>query len=295
MTVTRSVATEYSIDIEKQASSFAVTEHKPPNRQSMKSLPILTARLVASTVLLGFVVLPGMTYGQHLPSRAEVRAIQGTATFSTNGGPAKPLKVGTPLKSGTVIKTGANSTVDLFLGSSAGVIRLTEKSTLALDRLTVGETGVDTAVEVELNLPEGDMYFNANKMSKASRYEIKMPTGVAGIRGTKGGFSFRPVGAAKPPVVLITGQLVFVHTPAGAPMASYVMSAPPAVYFSATEGVNTAPDELADSVNKQLAELNRITRFNQAPAALQRNLPIEPFMSPGAGSRSGTRGGGQLN
>jgi hypothetical protein len=251
----------------------------------MKSLSILAARLLAGMVLTGIFASPSIAIAQNLPTGAEVRAIQGSATYSTNGGPAKPLKVGTPLKSGTIIKTGANSTVDLFLGNSAGLVRLSENSTLALDRLAVTDTGADTAVEVELNLPDGDMYFNANKMSKASRYEIKMPTGVAGIRGTKGSFSFRPVGGTKPPIVLITGQVVFVHTPAGAPMAGYVMTAPPAVYFSATDGVKTAPGELADSVNKQLDELGVIARFNRTPAGL-RNPPIEPFVSPGAGRRA---------
>src|SRR5712672_3636546 len=122
---------------------------------------------------------------QTVPGKAEVRALKGVAVYSTGGGPSMPLKVGTVLGPGSTIKTGGGSSVDLFLGNSAGVVRVAENTTLALDKLTLTDTGADTAVEIQMGLSEGTILGNVNKLSAASRYEIKTPNGVAGIRGTR--------------------------------------------------------------------------------------------------------------
>lgn len=250
----------------------------------MKLLQILAQRFAALILLFALLGAGTFAWAESFPGRAEVRAIKGTATYTTNNGPARPLKVGAVLTSATTIKTGPQSTVDLFLGSSAGVIRVAENSTLSLDKLTITDTGAETAVEIQLNLPDGDMYFNVNKISKASRYEIKMPNGVAGIRGTKGSFSFRPTGATKPPVVLVDGKLIFIHAPAGGAMTSYLMSAPPPVYFSATEGIQPAPQELIVTVDNQLADIGAKEPPNSPPPPPPDNPPIEPVMSPGGGT-----------
>jgi hypothetical protein len=250
----------------------------------MKPLQILAPRLAATFVLSAAFVVTHPAAGETFPGRAEVRAVKGKATFATNGGPTQPLKAGTILPSATIVKTGPQSTVDLFLGISAGVIRLAENSTLSLDKLTITDTGADTAVEIQLNLPDGDMYFNVNKISKASRYEIKMPNGVAGIRGTKGSFSFRQSGAVKPPVVLVDGKLVFVHVPANGPMTSHLMSAPPPVYFRVTEGVKIAPLELVAQVDGELIDLDQKVSVDSPPPPPPQNPPVEPILSPGGGT-----------
>lgn len=257
-----------------------------PIRQSMKPLQILAQRLAAAFVLVGAMTASLSALAETFPGRAEVRAVKGTATYATNGGPARPLKVGAILPSATIVKTGPQSSVDLFLGISAGVIRVAENSTLSLDKLTITDAGADTVIEIQLNLPDGDMYFNVNKISKGSRYEIKMPNGVAGIRGTKGSFSFRQSGAVKPPVVLVDGKLVFVHAPPNAPMTTHLMSAPPPVYFSSTEGVKIAPLELVAGVDNELTDIGKKTETpdDSPPPPPPQNPPIEPVMSPGGGT-----------
>ena len=223
-----------------------------------------------------------------VPGIAEVRAITGSATFTTNGSPARPLKTGMRLHSGATIKTGPGSVVDLFLGSSAGTLRLAENSVLAIGTLTLTDTGVDTAVEVDLELPDGDIYFNVNKLSKASRYEVRMPNGVAGIRGTKGSYSFRPGGGGRPPVVLLEGRVAFTHTPAGGGNNTHILNAPPAVYYSVTEGVKPAPPALVAEVERQIFDSaqsagrearNRANRRDLGPDRIK--LP-EPYLSPGS-------------
>jgi hypothetical protein len=209
---------------------------------------------------------------QTVPGKAEVRAIKGVAVYSTGGGASMPLKVGTVLGPGTTVKTGAGSTVDLFLGNSAGVVRLTENTTLSLDKLTLTDTGADTAVEVQLNLPEGTILGNVNKLSAASRYEIKTPNGVAGIRGTR----FRM--AANSFIVLMEGTMVFVYVPGGNQNPTpYTLAAPPAVYFSPTAGVQPATQDLLTEVKGQFGP--PFTPPGPPPA-----VPFkEPFVSPGLG------------
>lgn len=229
------------------------------------------------------------------PGRAEVRSLKGTVTSSTNGAPARPVKAGDVLPSGAVVKTGPASSVDLVLGPSAGALRLAENSTLNLDKLQFTETGADTAVEVQLHLPEGEMYFNVNKLSKASRYEIKIPTGVAGIRGTKGSFCSRAAGSQKPTVVLLEGTLIFIHVPSGGAMTSYEMTAPPGVCFSPTEGVKPAPPDSVQEVEREVGELSleqskKPKRSSNPPAPDPFDRPRlqgpEPFLSPGTGVRN---------
>lgn len=232
-------------------------------------------------------------FGQKvIPGRAEVRSVIGTATVSTNGSPERPLKVGQLLPPGSTIKTEVGSSVDLFLGTTAGRLRVGEKSILKIEELSFTETGADTAAQIEVNLPDGEMYFDVNKMSKGSRYQIKMPTGVAGIRGTKGVFSFRPGGGLKPPVVLLTGSVIFTHTPPGAPSGTYFMTAPPAVYFSPTEGVKPLPQAAATEVTGVLQEMEKVPRGNREGlnrAQRLRNPPSEPFLSSGYGGVQGRR------
>ncbi len=247
----------------------------------MIMLQLLGRKMVAATTLLALAITAPGAFGQAKALKAEVRAIKGTATYSTGGGPAKPVKVGLALPANTTIQTGPESTVDLFLGPSAGVVRLVERSTVSLAKLDQTQTGVDNVVDVQMSMPEGELYFNVNKLSQASRYEIKMPSGVAGIRGTKGRCFHRPNGGTTPPIILLDGRLVFVHVPVGGEPKAYVMSAPPPVYFSPAEGVKQAPADMIRGVNSEVVKAG--PAVGPQPPATDGTLnrpPVEPFISP---------------
>ena len=64
------------------------------------------------------------------------------------------------------------------------VVRIWENSALGIDKLTSMQTGAETVTETQLDLKAGRVTGNVRKMSAASKYEIKLPNGVAGIRGT---------------------------------------------------------------------------------------------------------------
>jgi hypothetical protein len=209
---------------------------------------------------------------QTQPGKAEVRAVKGDATYMVGGAPAQKLKVGTVLPSGSTIKTGAGSVVDLFLGNSAGTIRVTENTTLGLDKLALTDTGAENVVEVQLNLPDGTILGNVNKLSAASKYEIKIPNGVAGIRGTR----FRLSSTAY--AVLLEGTMVMVYVPPGQAPTPYTLVAPPAVYFSPLEGVKPAPEDLVREVQGQFGPpVGVLVPPSKIPYK-------DPFVSPGVGS-----------
>jgi hypothetical protein len=145
--------------------------------------------------------------------------IHGNANFSTDNGVTwQALKIGAALQPGAVIKTDPDSTVDVILAenrapvipsgvvgqNNAGayaaglpptagqyhaavqqnVVRILGGTELAIDKLTYSNTGAETVSDTELDLRSGKVFGNVKKISAMSKYEIKTPTGVAGIRGT---------------------------------------------------------------------------------------------------------------
>lgn len=138
------------------------------------------------------------------PVMAKVTRIKGSARYSTDNSTWQTLTVGKSLGSGVVVQTAANSYVDFLLSQETPIIRaprvgeyltysplgeqdtlrLYEDSVLAIDKLTATKTGADVVKETQLDLRSGSIFGKVKKLSAASKYEIKLPNGVAGIRGT---------------------------------------------------------------------------------------------------------------
>ena len=236
-----------SIDITGHLPKYlSVNSETHEHLLNMKLYQCLANRLATVVALSVAMLLGANLFAQEQQTgRAEVRAVRGTATYTVEGGPETPLKKGTVLTSGSVIKTGPESSVDLFLGNSAGTVRVTENTTLGLDTLKLTDTGAETVVEIQFNLPQGSILGDVNKLSPASKYEIKLPNGVAGIRGTK----YRISSTAY--IVLLEGTLIFVFVPPGGNPTPYTLVAPPAVYFSPIEGIKPAPKDLVREVLEQ--------------------------------------------
>jgi hypothetical protein len=166
--------------------------------------PILSACLVV--LLMNFLAVD-LQAENAKPLQAIVRAVRGTAKYTTGKGVWVPVKVGTKLKAGDTIQTGPESTVDLFLGQS--VVRVNADTAMGFDKLTQMGTGVETVTETQLNLQSGRILGNVKKLAAASKYEIKTPHGVAGIRGTE--FIIDAGGRGR--IVVIAGTVLF--APAG--------------------------------------------------------------------------------
>lgn len=145
---------------------------------------------------------------------ATVVRIKGQARYTTGNNNWQPLRVGEVLKPGTIVQTSteSGSYVDLVLGrgvevpqpavyrpyipdsmarsmsyqpgAEQNVVRIWENSALGIDKLTTTETGAAPVTDTQLDLKTGRVSGSVKKMSAASKYEIKLPNGVAGIRGT---------------------------------------------------------------------------------------------------------------
>jgi hypothetical protein len=179
----------------------------------MKYLRGYITSLVAGAVALAMV---SSVVAQNVNTgRAKVVRMKGQARFTTGNGVWQPLKVGDVVKPGTVIQTAMErgSYVDLVLGEGRGgvvpnvgssgsssssatpvanyqakgqanMVRIWENTALGIDKLTSMQTGADEVTETQLDLKTGRITGSVKKMSASSKYEIKLPNGVAGIRGT---------------------------------------------------------------------------------------------------------------
>jgi hypothetical protein len=174
----------------------------------MKQIRQLFSGILACSMVLAATSLQAQSTAQ---GSAKVVRVDGSARFTTGNGVWQPLKTGAVLKPGTVIQTAGRSTVDLVLGDDAGfivaprsasistlasdvgmiqpaaqqnMVRVSENSVLGIDRLTSTRTGTDLVTETQLDLQAGRIMGTVKKMSPTSKYEVKIPNGVAGIRGT---------------------------------------------------------------------------------------------------------------
>jgi hypothetical protein len=158
---------------------------------------------------------------------AKVVRVKGPARYTTGNNVWQPIRVGDVLRAGTVVQTSTEegSYVDLVLGdgntalpqavtykpgipnsmagsstsfrpsSEQNVVRVWANSALGIDKLTAMQTGADTVSETQLDLKQGRITGNVKKMSAASKYEVKLPNGVAGVRGTL--FDIQAIGIVK--------------------------------------------------------------------------------------------------
>ena len=182
----------------------------------MKYMQTLIAMVVGGLVL----ALDGSAVAQTVkPCVVTVVRIQGQARYSLGDNVWHPLVVGKILGSGAIIQSAVDSKVDIVLSGNPvampqanptpqtismaavpnvrglvsykpmvqqNVIRLFSNTVLAVDKLTQSDTGVDTVSDTELDLRAGRIFFNVKKMSATSQFIIKIPNGVAGIRGSSG-------------------------------------------------------------------------------------------------------------
>lgn len=149
----------------------------------MKDKQSISKYLVVAGIALAMVV--SATAQQMTQGKAKVVRIDGSARYATANNVWQTLQVGAVLSPGAIIKTASDSRVDLMLGEGdQNFVRVLESSVLAIDKLTVVNTGADQISETQLDLREGEIFGNVKKLSGASKYEVKLPNGVAAIRGT---------------------------------------------------------------------------------------------------------------
>jgi len=150
------------------------------------------------------------------PGYATVIRIEGAVSYTLGDNIWHPLVPGKYLPAGSSIRTGDNGVADVVLGQQVefpqasgvpdrislapdsnvrgmisykptvqqNVIRLTPNTVLSVDKLMTTDTGADTVSDTELDLKKGKIYASVKKFSGASQYLVKIPNGIAGVRGT---------------------------------------------------------------------------------------------------------------
>lgn len=231
--------------------------------------------------VLAYVVALGVAYVASVQAapevgKAVVRSIKGSAQYA-EGANWNALKVGQVLKPGAVVRTANESQVDLFMDQNGPIVRLAENTTLGIDKLNFEATGIDTVIETQLDLKSGRVIGIVNKMASESKYEIKTPNGVAGIRGTE------YVVTATSEVYCLSGSLVVVYVRSDGTVVTQVVNAGE-MFSPATGTVEPIPSEM---LAKLLAEVNSV---RGAPAvALAVEEPIIVYISPTTGEGTGVR------
>jgi len=188
----------------------------------MKNLRTIFASALFATVIS----VGAMAYAQDGQAGfATVVRVQGLASYTLGDGNWHPLIAGKALVAGSTIRTGDGGIVDVVLGKQIdfpqsqrapdrispaadspvrglisskpaevqNVVRLTPGTVLTIDKLTTIDTGADTVSDTELNLQQGKIFASVKKLSATSQYLVKIPNGIAGVRGTE--FSISADGA----------------------------------------------------------------------------------------------------
>jgi hypothetical protein len=232
--------------------------------------------------IMGFAVAVAAFVGSsHVQAAAElneaiVRGVRGTANYSTDRGSNwRDLKVGTKLKQNSVIRTAPGSVVDLFLSDNGPVVRVTENTTMGIDRLTIDSSGVEKIIETQLDLRSGRILGNVKKLAAASKYEVKTPQGVAGIRGTRYDIS------ADGRVSITEGDAVVVYVIGGRTSTANVRAGqtarPPTTAGGDPTLVALTPAEVT-TINNQINESGRAGRGVEPGEAQPTILTVNPIL-----------------
>ncbi len=207
-------------------------------------------------------------------NEAVVRGVRGTANYSTDRGSNwKDLKVGTKLRQNSIIRTAPGGQVDLFLGDNGPVVRVTENTTVGIDKLSYDKSGAETIIETQLDLRSGRILGNVKHLAAASKYEVKTPQGVAGIRGTRYDIS------ADGRVRITQGDAVVVYVIGGRTSTGNVragqMISPPTTAGGNPVIAPIPPAEIT-SINGQIDSIGRTTVIEEG--GRQTILTVTPII-----------------
>jgi hypothetical protein len=230
---------------------------------------------------------------------AKVVRLKGDVRYKVGSNDWQPLKGGDVVKPGTAIQTAGNSHVDLVLGEGSApvghptpsegvnfvpnadqnIVRLWENTLLSIDKLTCTQTGADGVTETQLNLKAGHIFGMVKKMSAGSRYEVTIPIGVVGIRGTVYDISADGV------IKVLSGSAVLAYVGPGGTQKTQVIMAQQ-MFDARTETLSALPniDKVGmEELIKQLPALIMNTKLvnpEQMVIIYIQDKTVNQFVSP---------------
>lgn len=111
---------------------------------------------------------------------AKVRFVKGSVKRKSNGKWTMIRRAGTVLLQNDLIKTGKSSKVEIQFDDGS-LLQLTSDSQLSLKEYAYSKNGRKS----NLNLKNGAIFANVNKLRKRSQFKVTTVTAVAGVRGTE--------------------------------------------------------------------------------------------------------------
>lgn len=243
--------------------------------------PFGLSKVLGFAVAIATMLSIATSQAEPVQNKAVVRGVRGTANYSTDRGANwKKLGVGTELRQNSIVRTAPGSTVDLFLGDNGPVVRVTEDTQLGIDKLTSENLGNnEKVIETQLDLRSGRILGHVKKLAAASKYEVKTPTGVAGIRGTR--YDIRADGT----VTVTEGSVMVVYV-VGGQTSSVTANAGQTVRPPTTPGGQVTPEPtptaIANDINSQIIEsINIINGGGTGPVTAI--IALQPIIAPQEG------------
>jgi hypothetical protein len=144
-----------------------------------------TMRVVCILLMIGFVA--SAVFAKETNRTAKIISCSGNISVKTAGqSDWQPAVKGMVLNQGDMIKTGANSNARLNVDGmgEAATVDLFPNSNLTMAELVQDkDEGTERTL---LDLAMGEVMVKAQKLyGDKSKFEVKTPTSVAGVRGTK--------------------------------------------------------------------------------------------------------------
>jgi hypothetical protein len=247
----------------------------------MKNINYFAHKFLAGAVALAIVSLAVQAFAEDVPQVITVIKIKGHARYSADNKSWMTLRMGDVLHAGSVIQTAEESTVDIALGEPGGVhasplgaampappsvaasggapvesgpkanlIRIFSSSTLAIDKLILEKTGMDEVSDTQLDLRAGRIMGNVKKLSAASHYEVKLPNGVAGIRGTSYMISASGV------IYVINGSVTVTYVGANGQMVTQTITSGQSFDPSSGNPPQTIPQDTLTVLENDIQNMN---------------------------------------
>lgn len=156
--------------------------------------------------LLAFLMLAGQAFTQDV--QFTVALVKGKVTYRAyKSFKREDVKVGDKLDARGKVALADGDQLDVKT-PMGDVISFQDKTYATLSKLT--QQGDDK--EVEISMPLGNIDCDVKKLGQKSSFQVRTPSAVAGVRGTKFGVSISPDGTA---TVSVTEGLVAVDPTAG--------------------------------------------------------------------------------
>ena len=128
--------------------------------------------------------LAGLSFAEVAKRTATITDLKGKVEIRTSSGSWEAAKVGMTLTEGDIIMTKVDSTATLNLsGTEEASVSMKPNSQMALAELVMDKK--EGTQKTLLDLALGEVLIKTQKLhAKESKFEVKTPTSIVGVRGT---------------------------------------------------------------------------------------------------------------